>query len=345
LGVPQGSILGPLLFLIYINDLPSCNILKNSLFADDTLLFDSDKNLENLVARVNAEFQKVIEYFRINKLALHPEKTKFMLFTSKKVTQYPNIVFNFNKPSDLIQQQNLIIPMKCVNSEPEGAIRFLGVMIDPQLSFKNHLLKLNRKLSTGLYFLRNVRNFLNPTALKFIYFALFHSHLIYAIQAWSCTSESLLKPIFIKQKQAIRILSNAKYNAHTEPLFKNLRILPFPKLCLFFKVQFMQQFTQKFLPAIFNNTWVTNSIRRAGQNHVELRNDENLAIPFSRTITISRLPIFSFPRIWEEFPSEHIKFLRNKIEFNFELKNFLLSQLSDTPTCERLLCPSCLTVN
>ena len=113
----------------------------------------------------------------------------------------------------------------------------------------------------------------------------------------------------------------------------------------FFKVQFMQQFTQKFLPVIFNNTWVTNSIRRAGQNHVELRNAENLAIPFSRTITISRLPLFSFPRIWEEFPSEHIKFLRDKTEFNFNLKDFLLSQLLDIPTCERLFCPSCLTVN
>jgi hypothetical protein len=342
LGVPQGSILGPLLFIFYINDLPSCNALKNSLFADDTLLFDSDKNLDNLVSKVNIEFQKVIEYFRINKLTLHPEKTKFMLFTSKKIIQLPNIVFNYNKPSCVIQQQNLIKPMTCVNAEPSAAIRFLGVMIDPQLSFKNHLLKLNRKLSTGLYFLRNVRNLLNPTALKFIYFALFHSHLIYAIQAWSCTSDNLLKPIILKQKQAIRILSNSKYNAHTEPLFKKLRILPFPKLCLFFKIQFMQQFTQKYLPTIFNNTWVSNSIRRAGQNHVELRNDDNLAIPFSRTITISRLPLFSFPRIWEEFPSEHIKFMRDKIEFNFNLKNYLLSELLEIPICERLFCPSCL---
>jgi hypothetical protein len=85
LGVPQGSILGPLFFLIYINDLPQCSKLCSFLFADDTTLLSSNSNIENLIADVNVEFRKVVYYFRAHRLVLHPEKTTFMLFTTANV--------------------------------------------------------------------------------------------------------------------------------------------------------------------------------------------------------------------------------------------------------------------
>jgi hypothetical protein len=80
---------------------------------------------------------------------------------------------------------------------------------------------------------------------------------------------------------AIRTLCNSAYNAHTEPLFKKCAILHFLDLCEYFKVQFMQKFTQGFLPASFNEVWVTNAIRRANQDHVELRNDDDINITLS----------------------------------------------------------------
>jgi hypothetical protein len=84
-GVPQGSILGPLLFVIYINDLPECSSLIALLFADDTTLLASGDNLQELVSLVNSEFKKVVKYFRAHQMALHPAKTKFIIFNAQEM--------------------------------------------------------------------------------------------------------------------------------------------------------------------------------------------------------------------------------------------------------------------
>jgi len=140
---------------------------------------------------------------------------------------------------------------------------------------------------------------------------------------------------------AICILNDAAYNSHTEPLFKSCGILPLNYLCEYFKVQFMQKFTQGFLPSSFDDVWISNKIRRAGQEQVELRNNDDINIPFACLCSTQRQPLSSFPKIWASFPDEGIKFIRNVVEFNLELKMYYLNQLSSKPNCTRLLCPHC----
>ena len=144
-GVPQGSILGPLLFLIYINDLPNHTNLLAFLFADDTTLMESGDNINDLIEKINIEFQKITLYFRKNKLSLHPDKTKFLLFSGSIAIQQSNIelFINHNPPDSVLLDPNLIHSMERITSDSAvPAMKFLGVFFDPSLNFKFHVEKI-----------------------------------------------------------------------------------------------------------------------------------------------------------------------------------------------------------
>jgi hypothetical protein len=304
------------------------------------MLSHSDINV--LVHMVNVEFRKIVTFFRTNKLALHPAKTKFMLFTNSNVARSMNleIVMNFNNVNE--NRADLIFPIERVtNNSSVPAIRFLGVYFDENLNFKYHISLLTSKLSKTLFIMRSVKNLLSERALKSVYYALFHSNLIYCIQVWSSTANSNISHITTMQKKAIRLILNQKYNAHSEPLFKKLEILPLPQLISFFNLQFMQQYTQGFLPISFNNVWLLNAERHREDFVLALRNRENLNVPFARLQSSTNQPLIKFPRMWAQFDNEDVKILRNKLEFNKELKKHFLKKLSANITCHRLLCPSC----
>jgi len=155
----------------------------------------------------------------------------------------------------------------------------------------------------------------------------------------------------LKQKQALRIINNSKYNEHTEPLFKKSGILPFFDLAYFFKLQVIQQYSQGFLPPAISGTWIKNSERARGNEEEDeggavrrfqaLRNEDDYFVPYSRLVSIDRSPFIAFPTLWNNFKEPELKFTRNKLQFNSKLKSHLLNKLKDKVSCDRLLCQAC----
>ena len=118
--------------------------------------------------------------------------------------------------------------------------------------------------------------------------------------------------------------------------------MPLPDLISFSKIQFMQRFVQNFLSTSFNDTWIRNAIQNIGENEIQLRNWDQLQHVHSNLVSLDLFPLFSYPKIWQDFQDENIKIIRKTSTFDQKLKFFLLDDLPSIAVCNRLLCPACL---
>jgi hypothetical protein len=188
--------------------LPLASELPSFLFADDTMLLKSGPNINELTDLVNAEFQKIVQYFRANKLALHPNKTQFLLFThSQAAKENPPEIYINNNDVGTLQDPSKLIAIPNINAKSSvPAVKFLGIFIDPALNFKYHVEKMTRKLATALFFMRNAKHFLNVESMRSLYYSIFHSVVVYGIHVWSSTANTNLQGIILKQKAAVRTI-------------------------------------------------------------------------------------------------------------------------------------------
>jgi hypothetical protein len=305
-GVPQGSVLGPLLFLLYINDFSnSATSLDFHLFADDSNLFYSNRNLEVLERNLNEQLLKVHEWLCANKLALNVEKSNFVLF--RPVQKKPNRSLNLKICDQQITEKQ--------------SINYLGILMDCHLNWKNHILELSKKISRGIGILLKLRNFVSTQILLQIYYTIIYSFLTYSILTWGNNYITNIKPLITLQTKAVRVITFSDYRAHTSPLFKSL--LKFPDIVKLYTGVFMLQYSKGSLPVDFDNLFT--EIKNVHQHSTRLASTTiTYMLPLPRTNYGIFNIKFSGPKIWNPL-DDSVKTLNLK-NFKKQFKNQFIDQ-------------------
>ena len=194
IGVPQGSILGPLLYLIYVNDLCNATKCNPRLFADDTCLFLSDLSLLDLELNCNTELQNLNNQCVANKPQINPQKSTVIIVPPRLYVPIPHINLSYNN--------SLIL---CYYS-----YKYLGITIDSKLNFKIHIEKITSKISRSVGILNKLLYIFPTSSLVDLYFALVHSHFLFGLTIWGSTFPSYLDKLQKFQNKAVRIITNSE---------------------------------------------------------------------------------------------------------------------------------------
>ena len=328
IGVLQGSILGVIMFILFINDINyACEFLLSFLFADDNTGLISAKNTEELMRLANSEFKSLLDWYSANCLLIHPKKTKALLFRPIR-TNHNLVVSELNNVTYLPVYINLnninefdfskISLLKLVPNNEESAARLLGFHIDEKLNLKSQLRIVHGKIAKSIYTLKQMRFFLDKKHLTLLYNAYVKSNIEYCCGLYCLADKTFLKPITILQKKAIRIICSSGYRDHTAQLFINEKILPFDKLITYNICKFVFDYKQKNLPKVFDNIWLRNE----EVNEYALRNSKDFFIENVNSTYLKKHPLFSYPIIWNSLPPDLKESART------ESKNIFLVKLS-----------------
>jgi hypothetical protein len=248
-GVPQGSILGPTLFLVYINDLcqqtiPNAKIVT---FADDTALLFSGDTWDEVFSCAQKGYNQVTQWLKANILSLNVEKTFFMTFSLRD--QCPNNP-NFNIISHSCNNDNDISCM-CPRLQKSRCVRYLGVMIDDRLTFQSHIDTVTSRVRKLIVIFKNLRHIADMNLIRSVYFALCQSILSYCVIAWGGAIKSTLLKLERAQRAVLKVSLSLPYRHPTVDLYDRCNVLTVRQLFIL-EVLLKQHSTIKYEPHVVN---------------------------------------------------------------------------------------------
>ena len=298
-GVPQGSILGPILFLLYINDIVcSSPVLHFLLFADDTSILLSGKNCNDVMNVLNPELSKLSLWFEINKLSLNVQKTNYMLYGNKR---------------KFIPHSSFDIVINNMSVTRATEVKFLGIMVDDELKWKAHTSYIATKISKNIGILNRLRFVLNCATLKTLYMTLVHPYISYGIIVWGTANQVTIDKVEKLQKRAIRLISFSRYRDHTSPLFASNKLLKVRDLYTKEIAVFMYKAMYRLLPQSCSSYVV-----RASDRLHSLRVIDDFEQIRVKTTARQNFISWAGPKLWKATPkiirqSNSLSIFKNKM--------------------------------